>query len=1290
VRLHLGRHPRYKHRLTGSSELARQWQDHRTLPEDVAQDQEAQLEWLCDICKTVAKHKNMCTKSLREEAQKATRARWDKVRLDELQMAAAAKRLEIEQAQAARAAAALAAGQLTGSSGRDGDGDTAAARMQDADQEDAEERILLALRTAEADMLAEQSAAAAGNVDAGLPADREGVEAADCAGDSDGTSSDEEDEEDGEDAAAPQPEPDVPDSSVEGMSKMLDYIAKRKSQFPIQHNNAVSLSGDWTRKFTHVREFFPSFPLKLTASTPLQLLLQHATLCWLDPGLFFRAIWDPKTLKCPQCNECGCADRPIQRLGFDSRPRVCCRLDGTIEFVVVVRWKHAGCSKKKGNYDSVVFSALHPNVYAQFPGPVQNAYGFVARSRGVLVTTRFVRTINALMVSGTSAAAVARVHQDAVQNILMEAELLQRELYKATSANPGSLRFRAAPLTLPVGVCQLFARSVFGFSLSAKRVLALVREDSERTEPYFLAYNGAIRAKVLALDHTFKVAKCVQLALPGKRRVSLFSAVLLVTNEFGQVCAYFFANSKSLKACATGLKGAYDRVVANNGPDDKIVAVFSDQPDKDERTLRDILGEPELKVLLDVYHAIHDLSTVAPAKHPYYRPYVRELSEAFMHRVDVDVALVMAKLREHDDRERTRQGLMAMTDAEKDARETRLHRTIQGSRRRFQHSIRRITPERTVMKTSLQAIQAKYSVSELLKPGAAKKFQSMYKKIAAGYVSDQPLVEANLRHKNIGTADNPHYLSLSTTSKQESVHRYLNKTVMGTNNMSTFTIKMLKAVTYSNMQKERIATMGPRSGAWKTVEFPLVSRLAQYHGPTGFPEGHPLHKFPVTTPSVDAATQRSLASQFGCEGNGVTSQLSVRQAMARFAIDIHEGGVEGSTAAAVQAAARLHGAHFLQVDRLDGRAFAELVVESLHRHGHDDISVVDDVHGSLCVGPRFTPPVLTISERRLFSHLLLGQIRQLQRKPNPGQVETELLRLWLNRDETESPPLQLLPFWEGLANRKTKLLNAFDFGQMEHTWNALFLTGCWDGSIRVTNDLILPLRDVGAKFSSSLKEFGSKLAHEYVNRVMVPSLDSFAGHVGPPGTVVVESEDGATAARVDGVQGIGVDALLAAPATVGAPTAATCFRAGPTTRVSDPAPHPHSQPRSTKYCSGCQAIRQCGPFHENNCPVRYLLVEDDDRIPAARLIRTVGSRDSKSRGIAADDIYYFMSADEKQAVCVAAAQAAVSAQPPKRRRLIHQNFAHGHGNRSSDDSGGSSSEDSSSEGSSDDSDGGVE
>jgi hypothetical protein len=77
-------------------------------------------------------------------------------------------------------------------------------------------------------------------------------------------------------------------------------------------------------------------------------------------------------------------------------------------------------------------------------------------------------------------------------------------------------------------------------------------------------------------------------------------------------------------------------------------------------------------------------------------------------------------------------------------------------------------------------------------------------------------------------------------------------------------------------------------------------------------------------------------------------------------------------------------------------------------------------------------------------------------------------------------------------------------------------TGLFDGNIHVTSDLILPMSEVGAKYSASLKDFAGKLAREVVNRLMIPAFDSLPGH------------DGAGSALV-GLKDFGVGSLMMVP-----------------------------------------------------------------------------------------------------------------------------------------------------------------
>ena len=422
----------------------------------------------------------------------------------------------------------------------------------------------------------------------------------------------------------------------------------------------------------------------------------------------------------------------------------------------------------------------------------------------------------------------------------------------------------------------------------------------------------------------------------------------------------------------------------------------------------------------------------------------------------------------------------------------------------------------------------------------------------------------------------------------------------------------------------------------------------------------------------------------------------VREAAERFAIDIRHGGLEGSTAATVLQAASSRGQRFTSVG---GRGLSQMIVSTLHAHGHTDIALVDGVDDfgrSLGPGPRLTLPVLTISERKLISHLFLEQIQQLQYQTSKRNIQQQMLELW-NEDVTEEDmeqTRQRLTFWRGLADSKTKLLKAFDFDRMEKTWNSMWLTGLFDGNIHATSDLILPMSEVGAKYSASLKGFAGKLAREVVNRLMIPVFDLLPGH------------DGAGSALV-GLKDFGVGSLMmvpfSTPPTVGAPGAGAHSRALPTTIVQLPVRHPQSAPRNMTYCSGCNIRRAKGKLHELDCPVNFIRKSEDHsmkrRIADARCIRTEGTSVNKSITVAADDVYFFMQPDEKTDViraAVASAAAAavivatrVTTKVPSAKRRRRDSNGGGDDSRSDSDSSSSSSSSSESDNDDDDDDDGA-
>jgi hypothetical protein len=252
-------------------------------------------------------------------------------------------------------------------------------------------------------------------------------------------------------------------------------------------------------------------------------------------------------------------------------PRVSVKLDGSVEFVMVVRWQHVGCPEKKEGFMSTVFSALNPKVYAQFSPSVQSAYGYVARSKGVVVDTAFVRAIDHLVVSGTSARCISKLHKKLVHHAIVDVEILQMDLYQAALSAPSApasgffTAVPAHPLPLPPpvpekpdGVSMRMKGSVFAHIVSSVRVMDLYRASADRRQDWSVAFNVLLCAWTLALDHTFRITKHVYHWLNGKR-TRMFTAVLIISNHAGQVVGLFYTTTKSLEGTYVSCFYTYTR-----------------------------------------------------------------------------------------------------------------------------------------------------------------------------------------------------------------------------------------------------------------------------------------------------------------------------------------------------------------------------------------------------------------------------------------------------------------------------------------------------------------------------------------------------------------------------------------------------------------------------------------------------------------------------------------------------------------------------------------------------------
>jgi hypothetical protein len=285
--------------------------------------------------------------------------------------------------------------------------------------------------------------------------------------------------------------------------------------------------------------------------------------------------------------------------------------------------------------------------------------------------------------------------------------------------------------------------------------------------------------------------------------------------------------------------------------------------------------------------------------------------------------------------------------------------------------------------------------------------------------------------------------------------------------------------------------------------------------------------------------------------------------------------------------------------------------------------------------------VNSLSEKKLFSHLLLGQINNLAtlQPEQRSEIQNRMLFLYGQRtDDIGNLVFQHQEFWLELANKKSKLHKAFDFTSMEKLWNEHMLIGAYDGQIRLSRDLILPLAEVGVTTKNYLMVWAIAVAKQLVNRVLVPGLDARPVHEGPAGgTQGVSLLGCASEVAQAAFEDLGVDAFDMSPAnTIGAPLVPPSFNSSAAQAALGV--HLHANRTDYKLCSGCHKVRKSGGrWHAHKCPVVYLSKAEEyaSRVAAGRAFRKKGPRKSKSKS--ADDLFYFMGGDEKDTVRIHAA-----------------------------------------------------
>ena len=116
-----------------------------------------------------------------------------------------------------------------------------------------------------------------------------------------------------------------------------------------------------------------------------------------------------------------------------------------------------------------------------------------------------------------------------------------------------------------------------------------------RFEPTFNASLCNKQGKFLRIDHTFWACKFAR----NSQNKSDYTSLFTIMNEYQEILAYFFCDSKSLNELKTEFLLFKKRMIEN------VSVIWTDNPRSDANFLREIFGE-DLIIKKDIFHVLQD------------------------------------------------------------------------------------------------------------------------------------------------------------------------------------------------------------------------------------------------------------------------------------------------------------------------------------------------------------------------------------------------------------------------------------------------------------------------------------------------------------------------------------------------------------------------------------------------------------------------------------------------------------------------------------------------------------
>ena len=152
----------------------------------------------------------------------------------------------------------------------------------------------------------------------------------------------------------------------------------------------------------------------------------------------------------------------------------------------------------------------------------------------------------------------------------------------------------------------------------------------ENERRYIHSVQQLLCEQFLSIDHTFKVATNIGYVRSDGKWTTLFDGLLLVMNEKGQVISWQFTNSTAFDNVAD-LLSQLARRFQNANKSINIISV--DNCCQWRKKLQNVFGD-NVRVVLDLFHAVQRISRKIPKRHPYYHSCIQDLRLAFRQKGD--------------------------------------------------------------------------------------------------------------------------------------------------------------------------------------------------------------------------------------------------------------------------------------------------------------------------------------------------------------------------------------------------------------------------------------------------------------------------------------------------------------------------------------------------------------------------------------------------------------------------------------------------------------------------------